>query len=135
MTSTPRWREVDRLVRAMRSQPTVALIAITASAVTVTRQALLNVTEIVPFGAEAGELLYDLGLATLAAWIFNLFVVVLPRSRDQEALYASLIDDLNGLADSAMTVLREFASSAARTPLASQLTLSEVQRLCEAAHS
>lgn len=50
-----------------------------ATCVTV-RTAFLGVEEVVPLGAELGELLYDAGLAYLTAWLFHQLVIVLPEA-------------------------------------------------------
>ena len=50
------------------------------------RQALLSVHEAFSGGAEIGEVVYDLGIGYIAAWIFNVFVVILPRLHDRKLI-------------------------------------------------
>lgn len=71
------------------TQTAVGLLALISFLTIAVRTSLRSVPEIFPGGAVIGEVLYDLALAYLGAWIFNLLVVVMPRKRDQQRIYAS----------------------------------------------
>lgn len=73
-------------LRAVRTQSALAIVALVAAVVALARQLLLPVPELWGYGEEIGELLYDLSLATLAAWIFNLMVVSIPRLMERDRL-------------------------------------------------
>ncbi|MEV4348909.1 hypothetical protein AB0J83_31005 [Actinoplanes sp. NPDC049596] len=132
-----RRRTWNRFVRALRTQPVITALATIAALVTVARQVFLPVPEVWPYGEELGEFLYDFGLAILGAWIFNLLVVMLPRLRDQEALYASINKDLRGVSGGAMAVIRTLTQSVGAPPLPDPLTQpidpDDLRRWCEAA--
>lgn len=76
-----------------------------AAAVVVGRTGLLAVPEMLPFGAEVGELLSNVGLAFLGGWIINYLVVVLPRRRDRVATYAGNGHFIAGIAGTAASIL------------------------------
>lgn len=57
-----------------------------AVSIAILRMCLLAVPEVVPFGAELGELLYDVSLAFTTAWLFQWLVIIRPeRTRRLEA--------------------------------------------------
>jgi hypothetical protein len=132
-----RRRTWNRFLRGLRSQPVVTMVATIAAAFAITRQVLRPTPEVWLYGEELGEFLYDFGLAILGAWIFNLLVVVLPRLRDQEALYTSVNKDLRGVSGGAMAVIRTLTESVGAPPLPDPLTepiaLNALRRWCEAA--
>ncbi|MCA1703568.1 MAG: hypothetical protein LC808_10045, partial [Actinobacteria bacterium] len=53
------------------------------------RTYLLSYPEIFSLGAELGDVVNQLGLAYIAAWIFHWLVVELPRQRQQRDAYQS----------------------------------------------
>lgn len=68
--------------------------------------------------SEAGELLYDFGLAWAAAWAFQLLVVVLPAERERQRfnlLIAPRVDRLIGIG---MELAEAIAKQAGKTPSA-----------------
>jgi hypothetical protein len=64
----------------------ISCLLLVAVACVVARQALLSVNEAFPGGTEIGEVVYDLGIGYIAAWIFNVFVVILPRLHDKKMI-------------------------------------------------
>lgn len=52
----------------------------------VIRTALLSVPELFPGGARIGEVFFELAIAYIGAWFFNVLVVVLPRLHDRDAV-------------------------------------------------
>lgn len=71
------WRELER-------QPLVTALFVLAVFSVIVRTALLSVPELFTGGAALGNVIYDLAIAYVAAWAFNLLVVILPRLRDRE---------------------------------------------------
>jgi hypothetical protein len=111
-------RAANRIVRGIRAQPIVSGIALGALAVAVVHP--------------ANELAYDLSVAVLAAWVFNLLVVLLPRLRTEELLLSQVYPHLRSIAGAAMSVLNEVsrASGTALTDRTS-LTRERVRAMCE----
>jgi hypothetical protein len=93
------------LVKAIVAQPLVSYLAGTAAVAVTVRQSLLGVPQAFPGGAAIGEVVYDAGLATFAAWIFNLLVVAIPRVRDQELVLAQVSRHLQGISGAARSML------------------------------
>jgi hypothetical protein len=77
---TATWRELE-------SQPLVTVMFVLAVISVIARTALLAVPEVFPGGAALGEVIYDLAIAYVGAWAFNLLVVILPRLRDRERVF------------------------------------------------
>jgi hypothetical protein len=71
------------LVTRMRNGRIVNGLAGVALAIAVLRLVFENTHELLVRGAAVGNLLQDLSIAYLAAWIFNLLVVEVPRQRDR----------------------------------------------------
>lgn len=81
----------------MQHQHMVNVSALIAGMIVVGRIALLGVDEPFPWMAEAGEVLYDLGLAWVTAWAFQLLVIVVPAERERRQfndVIASRLDHL-----------------------------------------
>ena len=74
------------LLRQLWRQRLVSLLLLAAVVVVAVRQAQLSVQEVFPGGAEIGEAVYELGIGYIAAWIFNLLVVILPRLHDRKLI-------------------------------------------------
>lgn len=73
--------------RALKSQPLVTALFVLAAILVIVRTALLTVPEAFPGGAAFGDVIYDLAIAYVGAWLFNLLVVILPRLRDRERVF------------------------------------------------
>jgi hypothetical protein len=73
------WRELER-------QPLVTALFVLAAICVIVRTALLSVPELFSDGAAIGDVVYDLAIAYVAAWVFYLLVVILPRLRDRERI-------------------------------------------------
>ncbi len=63
------------------------------------RTALLSVRELFPGGARIGDVVFELALAYVAAWMFNLLVVVLPQLRSRDLVLAAVGRVISKLAD------------------------------------
>lgn len=74
------------VLHELLKQRLISCLLLVAVACVVARQALLSVNEAFPGGAEIGEVVYDLGIGYIAAWIFNVFVVILPRLHDKKMI-------------------------------------------------
>lgn len=74
------------LLHELLKQRLVSCLLVVAAACVAARQALLSVHEAFPGGAEIGEVVYDLGIGYIVAWIFNVFVVILPRLHDRKLI-------------------------------------------------
>jgi hypothetical protein len=127
---TPRWRnDVRPIVGAARAQPVISWIAAGAFAAAVTRQGLLEVPELVPGGAASGEFVSGLSLAIVAAWIFNLAVVAVPRQRNEDLLLLKVAPDLMEISGAARRVLGRM-SSVSGIALPAQVALNDVETIC-----
>lgn len=71
------WRELER-------QRFVTALFVLAVIFVIVHAALLSVPEMFSGGAALGNVIYDLAIAYVGAWAFNLLVVILPRLRDRE---------------------------------------------------
>ena len=71
------WREVRR-------QRLVTALFVLALLTVIVRTILLSAPEIFTGGAALGNVVYDLAIAYVGAWVFNLLVVILSRVRDRE---------------------------------------------------
>ncbi len=80
-----------------KHQRLINLVAWAAVIVALGRTILLAKTEVVPFGAEVGELLYDSSLAYATAWLFQWLVIVRPeraRRTVSNRIVATFVYDL-----------------------------------------
>lgn len=68
----------------------VDLCATLSLTILIVRLILESTPEIFPDGARIGQLFNDLALAYLAAWIFNLLVIVLPRRQEKRRIYTAV---------------------------------------------
>ncbi|NNM45229.1 hypothetical protein [Knoellia koreensis] len=78
-------------------QRTINVVCGIAVGVVVLRFLLLSIDEVVPFGAELGDLLSDAGLALGTAWLFQWLVVLRPeraRLSASNRVMAPRVDDL-----------------------------------------
>jgi hypothetical protein len=66
--------------------------------------------------SEAGELVYDLGLAWAAAWAFQLLVVVLPAERERERFNALIAPRVDRLIKIGMELAEAVAKQSGKTP-------------------
>ncbi|MDA8322206.1 MAG: hypothetical protein M0030_20680 [Actinomycetota bacterium] len=77
---------VRMLLHELLKQRLISRLLLVAVACVAARQALLSVHQVFPGGAEIGEVVYDLGIGYIVAWIFNVFVVILPRLHDKNLI-------------------------------------------------
>lgn len=74
------------VLHELLKQRLVSCLLLVAAACVAAHQSLLSVHQGFPGGAEIGEVVYDIGIAYIAAWIFNVLVVVLPRLHDRKLI-------------------------------------------------
>lgn len=68
----------------VRHQRLVNVSAGVAGSIVIARTLLLAWPEYWPWMSEAGDLLYDLGIAWVTAWAFQLLVIVMPAERERK---------------------------------------------------
>lgn len=89
------------LVVRTRNGLIVNALAVVALAIAVLRLIFEHTDELFASGAAVGTLLQDLSIAYLAAWIFNLLVVEVPRQRERDIAMrfgGTLLDETVGVA-------------------------------------
>jgi hypothetical protein len=87
------------------------LLALMAIAVLVLRTIFVDNHDFVPrWVARSGELVYELSLAFLGAWIFNLLVIVIPRRRDKWDIYTVTGARVAQIGASAQTIIASVSS-------------------------
>src|ERR1035437_8354249 len=74
------------VLHELLKQRLVSCLLLVAAACIAARQSLVSVHQAFPGGAEIGEVVYDLGIGYISAWIFNLVVVILPRLHDRKLI-------------------------------------------------
>lgn len=74
------------VLHELLKQRLISCLLLVAVGCVVARQALLSVHQAFSGGAEIGEVVYDLGIGYIVAWIFNVFVVILPRLHDRKLI-------------------------------------------------
>jgi hypothetical protein len=79
-----RRKRAEQVIRELRRQPAITWVFVGSIVVVIARTALLSVPEVFPGGARIGEVLFDLAITYIAAWMFNLLVVVLPQLRGRD---------------------------------------------------
>jgi hypothetical protein len=67
--------------------------------------------------ARYSGVLSDLSLALLAAWIFNLFVVELPRLADRQRLYSGVSWMIGLMANSGLSMMDRLSHAATETSI------------------
>ena len=76
------------------------------------RIAFADTPEISPYWASFGDFWYEVGLAYLVAWIFNLLVVEVPRQRDLAASWPLIRRATSGLSASSHNILSRMLTDA-----------------------
>lgn len=99
----------QRTVRDLRKQPAITTLLLLSLSYIAAHTALLNVPEVMPAGAEIGNVVNDLAIASVGAWVFNLLVVVIPRNRTERAALKAVQVPLTRLASTAYSIERELA--------------------------
>jgi hypothetical protein len=79
-------KRARKLLHELLKQRLISCLLLVAAACVAARQALFSVPRAFPGGPEIGEVVYDLGIGYIVAWIFNVFVVILPRLHDRELI-------------------------------------------------
>jgi hypothetical protein len=103
----------DQLIQHQRIVNGSALVA---ALFVVGRTALLGVVEPLPWMAEVGEVLYDLGLAWVTAWAFQLLVIVIPAERERQQFDELLAPRLDHLIVLGMQLADVVAQQLGREP-------------------
>lgn len=65
----------------------IDVVAVIAFATVVLRTSLQGIPQLFPGGARIGEVLSQLSVGYLGAWLFHLLVIVLPRRSDQRLIF------------------------------------------------
>jgi hypothetical protein len=103
---------VERLLRELLKQRAVTGLFVGSVLFVVVRTALLSVPEIFPGGARIGEVVFELAVAYIGAWLFNLLVVVLPQLRSRTRVLAAVGRVITKLADVGLTMPTDLARGA-----------------------
>lgn len=98
-------------------QPWVDLVALLALVFVIARIPLTYIPEPLPGLAMLGELLSDLSLAIIAAWLFNLLVIEMPSIRRRERMHAAYIDDLRLIAGKARLLYKALCLKKLKHPV------------------
>lgn len=93
------WKRAERLLRELLKQRVVTGLFVASLVFVVARTALLSVRELFPGGARIGDVVFELAVAYIGAWMFNLLVVVLPRLRSRDRVLAAVGRVISKLAD------------------------------------
>ena len=73
-----------RVARELLKQRTVTGVFAGSAVFVIVHTVLLSVHELFPGGARIGDVAFELALAYIGAWIFNLLVIVVPRLHDRD---------------------------------------------------
>jgi hypothetical protein len=99
----------------MRGIDWVNAVGLAALTVVLSRTLLLAKTEPWPWLSEAGDVLYDAGLAILTGWFFNWLVVERPRRREREHMYRAVGHNLSLLARTSRDMIEGLATTSGVT--------------------
>jgi hypothetical protein len=80
------------------------------------RTALLGVDEPMPWMSEVGQVVYDLGLAWVTAWAFQLLVIVVPAERERRQFNELMAPRLDHLIYLGMQLADAVAQQVGRVP-------------------
>lgn len=103
---------MKRLCRELLKQPTVTGLFVASVLFVVARTALLSVPQLFPGGARIGEVVFELAIAYIGAWLFNLLVVVLPQLRSRTRVLAAVGRVITKMADVGLTMPADLARGA-----------------------
>ncbi len=103
---------MKRLCRELRKQPTVTGLFVASVLFVVARTAFLSVPELFPGAAQIGEVVFELAIAYIGAWIFNLLVVVLPQLRSRTRVLAAVGRVIAKLAEVGLAMPTDLARGA-----------------------
>lgn len=101
-----------RLVRELGRQRAITAVLVGSLTLVIARTALLSTPEVFPGGARIGEVLFDLAMAYVAAWMFNLLVVVLPQLRNRDRVLDAAGQVISKLSDVGLRIPIAMAQSA-----------------------
>jgi hypothetical protein len=103
-----------RLVRELWKERTVTLLFGLAVALVIAHTALLSVHQIFADGARIGDVFFELAVAYIGAWIFNLLVVVLPRMRARDRVLDAVVKPISRLSATGIRMPASMAQGAAQ---------------------
>jgi len=106
------WQRAGRLTRELLKQRVVTGLFVGALAFVVAHTALLSVHELFPGGARIGEVVFELAVAYIGAWTFNLLVVVLPQLRSRDRVLSAVGRVISKLADVGLSIPATMAEGA-----------------------
>jgi hypothetical protein len=118
-----------------RSSLLVNVIAIAALVYVIVRTTLVDVSDVIPGGVTYWSVLQDLALAYLAAWIFNLLVIEIPRRRDRRRIFASVGWIVGLIAQTGLFYIDKMASEVGLPAFAGtdeQRTQQDIDQMCAA---
>jgi hypothetical protein len=110
-------KRAGRLLRELWKQRIVTAVFVGSLVFVVARTALLSVRELFPGGARIGDVVFELALVYVGAWMFNLLVVVLPQLRSRDRVLAAVGQVINKLADVGLRMPTAMAQGAQIPPL------------------
>lgn len=105
--------------------------AVIAAIIVVARTALIDVPQVLPGGAKIGTVAWELSLAYLGAWIFNLLVIVLPRRSDRRLIYRRCDPLIAQYAGSGRAILIPMFAEAHEIPEPQQPDAAALHRVCD----
>jgi hypothetical protein len=114
-------RQRYRLVRELWKERTVTLLFGLAVAFVIARTALLSVHQFFAAGARSGDVLFELAVAYIGAWIFNLLIVVLPRMRTRDRILYAVVKLISRLSAVGMRMPASMAQGAGQASPTEQI--------------
>jgi hypothetical protein len=91
-------------------------------------------TERFRYGSEIGDVVFDLGIAYLSAWVFHLLIVRLPDERRRRAFLASIGPELAGLSDVGKILQRQIEDQSNTAQQTFPADRELVKEMCEGVH-
>jgi hypothetical protein len=123
-TVREKWKQ-----RAVVRNVWVDRVAVLAAVVALLRMSLMIVPAPTPAFALFGELVYDLCLALVGAWVFNLFLIDIPAIRKRETLLEASASDLTKIANKADLFYKALCVKKGRKPLPDP-SVEEIESVC-----
>jgi hypothetical protein len=103
---------MHNIYRELMKQRVVTGLFVCSVLFVVVRTALLSVPELFPGGARIGEVVFELAIAYIGAWFFNLLVVVMPQLRSRTRVLAAVGRVITELADVGLAMPTDLARGA-----------------------
>jgi hypothetical protein len=122
-------RGTNRLIRELWKERVVTVFFIASAVFVVARTALLSFHQFFPSGARIGDVIFELAIAYIGAWIFNLLVVVLPRIRSRDRVLGTVGRLLDRLSAVGLRIPATMARGAGREHPSEQIPSEQWLRL------